>query len=94
MEFGIVELWRLQFATTAMFYFLFVPFTIGLSIIVACIETAYVMTSRLIRRTSRLIRRQMTKFWGALFGINFAIRVATGITTAFQFGMNWFYYSQ
>lgn len=87
MEFGIVELSRLQFATTAMFHFLFVPLTIGLSIIVACMETVYVMTNR-------PIWRQMTKFWGALFGINFAIGVATGITMEFQFGMNWSYYSQ
>lgn len=87
MEFGIVELSRLQFATTAMFHFLFVPLTIGLSIIVAIMETVYVMTNR-------PIWRQMTKFWGALFGINFAIGVATGITMEFQFGMNWSYYSQ
>ncbi|MDB5661510.1 MAG: Bacterial Cytochrome Ubiquinol Oxidase [Cypionkella sp.] len=87
MEFGIVELSRLQFATTAMFHFLFVPLTIGLSIIVAVMETVYVMTNR-------PIWRQMTKFWGALFGINFAIGVATGITMEFQFGMNWSYYSQ
>ncbi|MDZ4309459.1 MAG: cytochrome ubiquinol oxidase subunit I [Cypionkella sp.] len=87
MEFGIVELSRLQFATTAMFHFLFVPLTLGLSIIVAIMETVYVMTNR-------PIWRQMTKFWGALFGINFAIGVATGITMEFQFGMNWSYYSQ
>lgn len=87
MEFGIVELSRLQFATTVMFHFLFVPLTIGLSILVAIMETVYVMTNR-------PIWRQMTKFWGALFGINFAIGVATGITMEFQFGMNWSYYSQ
>jgi len=86
MEFGIVELSRLQFASTAMFHFLFVPLTIGLSIIVAIMETVYVMTNR-------PIWRQMTKFWGTLFGINFVLGVATGITMEFQFGMNWSYYS-
>ncbi|MCL4160515.1 UNVERIFIED_CONTAM: hypothetical protein GTU68_005466, partial [Idotea baltica] len=86
MDFDIVELSRLQFASTAMFHFLFVPLTIGLSIIVAIMETVFVMTGR-------PIWRQMTKFWGTLFGINFAIGVATGITMEFQFGMNWSYYS-
>jgi len=86
MEFGVVELSRLQFAATAMFHFLFVPLTIGLSVIVAIMETVYVMTDR-------PIWRQMTKFWGTLFGINFAIGVATGVTMEFQFGMNWAYYS-
>lgn len=86
MELDIVDLSRLQFASTAMFHFLFVPLTIGLSIIVAIMETVYVMTNR-------PIWRQMTKFWGMLFGINFAIGVATGITMEFQFGMNWSYYS-
>ncbi len=86
MEFGIVELSRLQFAMTAMYHFLFVPLTLGLSILVAIMETVYVMTNR-------PIWRQMTKFWGTLFGINFALGVATGITMEFQFGMNWSYYS-
>ncbi|AGT07568.1 cytochrome ubiquinol oxidase subunit I [Paracoccus aminophilus] len=86
MEFGIVELSRLQFAATALFHFLFVPLTIGLSVIIAIMETVYVMTDR-------PIWRQMTKFWGSLFGINFALGVATGITMEFQFGMNWAYYS-
>lgn len=86
MEIGIVELSRLQFAATAMFHFLFVPLTLGLSIIVAIMETVYVMTGR-------PIWRQMTKFWGMLFGINFALGVATGVTMEFQFGMNWSYYS-
>ncbi|WP_339689717.1 cytochrome ubiquinol oxidase subunit I [Celeribacter baekdonensis] len=86
MEFGLVELSRLQFASTALFHFLFVPLTLGLSIIVAIMETVYVMTGR-------PIWRQMTKFWGTLFGINFVLGVATGITMEFQFGMNWSYYS-
>jgi cytochrome bd ubiquinol oxidase subunit I len=86
MDFGIVELSRLQFASTAMFHFLFVPLTVGLSMIVAIMETVYVITNR-------PVWRQMTKFWGLLFGINFALGVATGITMEFQFGMNWSYYS-
>ncbi|NIZ13192.1 cytochrome ubiquinol oxidase subunit I [Phaeobacter sp. HF9A] len=86
MEIGLVELSRMQFALTAMYHFLFVPLTLGLSILVAIMETVYVMTNR-------PIWRQMTKFWGMLFGINFALGVATGITMEFQFGMNWSYYS-
>ncbi|MDQ2094961.1 cytochrome ubiquinol oxidase subunit I [Rhodalgimonas zhirmunskyi] len=82
----LVELSRLQFAMTAMYHFLFVPLTLGLSVIVAIMETVYVMTNR-------PIWRQMTKFWGTLFGINFVLGVATGITMEFQFGMNWSYYS-
>ena len=87
MDFGIVDLSRLQFATTAMYHFLFVPLTLGLSVILAIMETVYVVTNR-------PVWRQMTKFWGTLFGINFALGVATGITMEFQFGMNWSYYSQ
>jgi cytochrome d ubiquinol oxidase subunit I len=86
MELDVVELSRLQFAMTAMYHFLFVPLTLGLSIIVAIMETVYVMTGR-------PIWRQMTKFWATLFGINFVLGVATGITMEFQFGMNWSYYS-
>ena len=86
MELDIVSLSRLQFALTAMFHFLFVPLTLGLSVLLAIMETVYVMTAR-------PIWRQMTKFWGTLFGINFALGVATGITMEFQFGMNWSYFS-
>jgi len=86
MELDVVELSRLQFAMTAMYHFLFVPLTLGLSIVIAIMETVYVMTDR-------PIWRQMTKFWGTLFGINFVLGVATGITMEFQFGMNWSYYS-
>ena len=82
----LVELSRLQFALTAMYHFLFVPLTLGLSILIAMMETVYVMTRR-------RIWRDMTKFWGLLFGINFVLGVATGITMEFQFGMNWAYYS-
>lgn len=86
MSLDIVDLSRLQFAITALYHFLFVPLTLGLSILVAIMETVYVMTGR-------AIWRDMTKFWGALFGINFAMGVATGVVMEFQFGMNWSYYS-
>jgi cytochrome d ubiquinol oxidase subunit I len=86
MDLDIVALSRLQFATTALYHFLFVPLTLGLSVLVAIMETVYVMTGR-------VIWRQMTKFWGTLFGINFVLGVATGIVMEFQFGMNWSYYS-
>ncbi|MBN8243412.1 cytochrome ubiquinol oxidase subunit I [Nitratireductor aquimarinus] len=86
MELNIVDLSRLQFAITALYHFLFVPLTLGLSVLIAIMETVYVMTGR-------TIWRQMTKFWGTLFGINFVLGVATGIVMEFQFGMNWSYYS-
>jgi len=82
----IVILSRLQFATTALYHFLFVPLTLGLSLILVIMECVYVMTGR-------TIWRDMTKFWGTLFGINFAMGVATGITMEFQFGTNWAYYA-
>ena len=82
----VVELSRLQFALTAMYHFLFVPLTLGLSFMVAIMESVYVMTGK-------EIWRRMTLFWGVLFGINFAMGVATGIVMEFQFGMNWSYYS-
>ncbi len=82
----LVDLSRLQFAITAFYHFLFVPLTLGLSFIMAIMETVYV-------KTGNVIYRDMTKFWGKLFGINFALGVATGITLEFQFGTNWAYYS-
>ena len=85
-HFDPVTLARLQFALTALYHFLFVPLTLGLSFLLAIMESAYVMTGR-------QIWRDMTRFWGKLFGINFAMGVATGITMEFQFGTNWAYYS-
>ncbi|RPH61152.1 MAG: cytochrome bd-I ubiquinol oxidase subunit CydA [Burkholderiales bacterium] len=82
----LVELSRWQFAATAMYHFIFVPLTLGLSLLMAIMESVYVMTGK-------PIYRQMTKFWGKLFGVNFALGVATGITLEFQFGTNWAYYS-
>jgi cytochrome d ubiquinol oxidase subunit I len=86
MDLDPVGLARLQFAATALYHFLFVPLTLGLSFLLAIMESAYVMTGR-------RIWRDMTQFWGKLFGINFAMGVATGITMEFQFGTNWAYYS-
>ena len=85
-DLDVVQLSRLQFGLTAMYHFLFVPLTLGLALLLGIMESVYVMTGR-------EIWRQMTKFWGLLFGINFAMGVATGITMEFQFGMNWAYYS-
>jgi len=85
-ELDVVALSRLQFALTALYHFIFVPLTLGLSFLLAIMESVYVMTGR-------EIWRRMTIFWGTLFGINFALGVGTGIVMEFQFGMNWSYYS-
>ncbi len=81
----VVDLSRLQFALTAMYHFLFVPLTLGMAFLLAIMESLYVMTDK-------QIYKDMTKFWGKLFGINFALGVATGLTMEFQFGTNWSYY--
>jgi cytochrome bd ubiquinol oxidase subunit I len=83
---GLVELSRWQFALTSMYHFLFVPLTLGLVWILFIMESVYVMTGK-------EIYRDMTRFWGKLFGINFALGVTTGLTLEFQFGTNWSYYS-
>lgn len=85
-EVDVVTLSRLQFGMTALYHFLFVPLTLGLSNILGIMETVYFITNRPIWRT-------MTQYWGILFGINVAMGVATGITLEFQFGTNWAYYS-
>ncbi|HEK1721173.1 TPA: cytochrome ubiquinol oxidase subunit I [Proteus mirabilis] len=84
--FDIVELSRLQFALTAMYHFLFVPLTLGMAFMLAIMETIYVLSGK-------QVYKDMTKFWGKLFGINFALGVATGLTMEFQFGTNWSYFS-
>src|SRR5213079_3087593 len=85
-DLDLVNVSRLQFATTALYHFLFVPLTLGLSWILVIMESVYVMTGK-------EIYRDMTKFWGKLFLINFAMGITTGITMEFQFGTNWAYYS-
>lgn len=82
----VVELSRLQFAATALYHFLFVPLTLGLSFFLAVTETVYVITGK-------KIYREITKFWSGLFLINFALGVATGLTMEFEFGTNWSFYS-
>lgn len=82
----IVDLSRLQFALTALYHFLFVPLTLGLSVLMAIMETVYVMSGK-------QIWQKMVQYWGVLFGINFVLGVATGLTMEFQFGTNWAYYS-
>ena len=83
---SLVDLSRLQFAVTALYHFLFVPLTLGLAWILVIMEMVFLMTGK-------EIYRDMVKFWGKLFGINFALGVTTGLTLEFQFGTNWAYYS-
>ncbi|MFZ2124164.1 MAG: cytochrome ubiquinol oxidase subunit I [Rhodoferax sp.] len=82
----LVDLSRLQFAATAMYHFLFVPLTVGMVWLLVIMESVYVMTGN-------VVWKDMTRFWGKLYGINFALGVTTGITLEFQFGTNWAYYS-
>ena len=82
----LVDLSRLQFAVTALYHFLFVPLTLGMVWLLVIMESVYVMTGN-------VVWKDMTRFWGKLFGINFALGVTTGITLEFQFGTNWAYYS-
>lgn len=82
----VVDLSRLQFGATALYHFLFVPLTLGMTWMLVIMESVYVMTGK-------QVYKDMTKFWGKLFGINFAMGVTTGITMEFQFGTNWAYYS-
>jgi cytochrome d ubiquinol oxidase subunit I len=83
----VLELSRWQFGITTVYHFIFVPLTIGLSLVVACMQTAW-----LIKKDTVYLR--MTKFFGKIFLINFAVGVVTGIVQEFQFGMNWSAYSE
>ncbi|MET8051149.1 cytochrome ubiquinol oxidase subunit I [Streptosporangium sp. NPDC005286] len=83
----VLDLSRWQFGITTVYHFLFVPLTIGLSVLVAGFQTAW-------HRTGNPTYLRMTKFWGRLFLINFAMGVVTGIVQEFQFGMNWSDYSR
>jgi cytochrome d ubiquinol oxidase subunit I len=83
----VLTLSQLQFAVTSIYHFFFVPLTLGLSVLTAIMETLYV-------RTGDETYKRMTKFWGLLFLINFAMGVVTGIVMEFQFGMNWASYSR
>lgn len=81
------EIARWQFGLDASFHFLFVPLTLGLTWIIFTMELAYV-------KTGKQVYKDMTRFWGKLLGINFALGVLTGLTMEFMFGTNWAYYSQ
>jgi cytochrome d ubiquinol oxidase subunit I len=83
----VINLSRWQFALTTVYHFFFVPLTIGLSLLIAIIQSIYY-------RTGNSIYKKMTQFWGKLFLINFAMGVVTGIVMEFQFGMNWSEYSR
>ncbi|MBK1991565.1 cytochrome ubiquinol oxidase subunit I [Campylobacter sp. 2018MI35] len=85
-ELSSVDWSRAQFALTALYHFLFVPLTLGLSFIIAIMESIYV-------KTGNELWKKITKFWLSLFAINFAIGVATGIIMEFEFGTNWANYS-
>jgi cytochrome bd ubiquinol oxidase subunit I len=78
---------RLQFGTTIVYHYLFVPLTLGLVLLIAIMETLYV-------RSGNTVYKRMAQFWGKLFIINFALGVITGIVQEFQFGMNWSSYSR
>jgi len=82
----LIDWSRAQFALTALYHWLFVPLTLGLSFIIAIMETIYV-------KTGNIIWKEITKFWMGLFAINFAIGLATGIIMEFEFGTNWSNYS-
>ncbi len=86
IDFSLVDWSRAQFALTALYHWIFVPLTLGLSFIIAIMETLYV-------KTGNPEWKRITKYWMSLFGINFAIGVATGIILEFQFGTNWSNYS-
>lgn len=81
------DLSRLQFAFTALFHFLFVPLTLGLTWLIVILEAAYL-------KTNKIVYKDMTRFWGKLLAINFAIGVISGITMEFEFGLNWSYFSR
>lgn len=86
IDLSLINWSRGQFALTAMYHWIFVPLTLGLSFIIAIMESLYV-------RTGQEEWKKITKFWMTLFGINFAIGVATGIILEFEFGTNWSNYS-
>ena len=83
----VVDLSRIQFAFTALFHFFFVPLTLGMTWVLVMIEACYL-------KTGKQVYKDMAKFWGKLFAINFAMGVVTGITMEFEFGLNWGYFSR
>ena len=85
--FEALDLARLQLALTSIYNWLFVPFTLGMTVIVAILEWTFVSNGK-------EVYQKMAKFWGKLFLINFAMGVVTGIVKEFHFGMNWAEYSR
>lgn len=83
----VLSLARFQFAMTTVFHFFFVPFSIGMGLVTAIMETMYV-------RKKNETYKKMAKFWGKIFLLSFAVGVVTGIIQEFQFGMNWSNYSR
>ena len=86
VDVNMLEWARAQFAMTALFHFFFVPFTLGMSFVVAFFETIYV-------KTGKEEWKNITQFWQLLFAINFALGLSTGIIHEFEFGTNWSTYS-
>ena len=86
IDMNMLEWARAQFAMTALFHFFFVPFTLGMSFLVAFFETIYV-------KTGKKEWKEITQFWQLIFGINFALGLSTGIIHEFEFGTNWSTYS-
>ena len=84
---AVVDLSRIQFAFTALFHFLFVPLTLGLTALLVVVEAAYL-------KTGKIVYKDMTQFWGKLLAINFALGVVTGLTMEFEFGTNWAFFSR
>ena len=82
----LIDWSRAQFALTAIYHWLFVPLTLGLAVVMAIMETIYY-------RTGKPFWKEASKFWQRLFGVNFAMGVATGIILEFEFGTNWSNYS-
>ena len=87
MAMDVLSLARFQFAMTTVFHFFFVPFSIGMGLVAAIMETMYV-------RKKDETYKKMAKFWGKIFLLSFAVGVVTGIIQEFQFGMNWSNYSR
>ena len=85
-DYALIDWSRAQFALTAMYHWIFVPITLGITFIIAIMESIYV-------KTGNPEWKRITKYWMTLFGINFAIGVATGIILEFEFGTNWSNYS-
>lgn len=84
---AVVDLSRAQFALTALFHFLFVPLTLGLTWLLVIMEAAYL-------KTGNTVYKDMTQFWAKLLAINFAMGILTGFTLEFEFGQNWAYFSR